>query len=83
LSTKIVSTNVIDEHTVELVLSSTYYPTLVELSMTRPYVFISPKDMINGGTKDGVNGYHGTGPYMLTEHKVDENATFVANENYW
>ncbi len=83
LSTKIVSTNVIDEHTVELVLSSTYYPTLVELSMTRPYVFISPKDMINGGTKDGVNGYHGTGPYMLTEHNVDENATFVANENYW
>lgn len=83
LSTKMVSTNVIDEHTVELVLSSTYYPTLVELSMTRPYVFISPKDMINGGTKDGVNGYHGTGPYMLTEHKVDENATFVANESYW
>lgn len=83
LSTKIVSTNVIDEHTVELVLSSTYYPTLVELSMTRPYVFISPKDMIHGGTKDGVNGYHGTGPYMLTEHKVDENATFEANESYW
>lgn len=83
LSTKIVSTNVLDEHTVELVLSSTYYPTLVELSMTRPYVFISPKDMINGGTKDGVNGYHGTGPYMLMEHNVDENATFVANENYW
>ncbi|WP_440120017.1 staphylopine-dependent metal ABC transporter substrate-binding lipoprotein [Paenibacillus sp. QZ-Y1] len=83
LSTKLVSTNVIDEYTVELVLSSTYYPTLVELSMTRPYVFLSPKDMINGGTKDGVNGYHGTGPYMLTEHHVEENATFSANENYW
>ena len=39
--------------------------------------------MIHGGTKDGVNGYHGTGPYMLTEHKVDENATFEANESYW
>ncbi|KEK22125.1 staphylopine-dependent metal ABC transporter substrate-binding lipoprotein [Bacillus gaemokensis] len=83
LSTKIVSCNVIDTHTVELVLSEAYYPTLVELSMTRPYVFISPKDFINGGTKEGVNGYHGTGPYILTKHKTDEYATFEANKKYW
>ncbi len=83
LSTKIVSCNVVDKYTVELVLSETYYPTLVELSMTRPYVFISPKDFINGETKDGVNGFNGTGPYILTEHKTDEYATFEANENYW
>ncbi|MDQ0112779.1 staphylopine-dependent metal ABC transporter substrate-binding lipoprotein [Paenibacillus harenae] len=83
LSTKITGTNVVDEYTFELVLSEAYYPTLVELSMTRPYVFLSPKDFINGGTKDGVNGYHGTGPYVLTEHKTDEKATFEANETYW
>ncbi|WP_090904580.1 nickel ABC transporter substrate-binding protein [Paenibacillus sp. OK076] len=83
LSTKIVSTKVIDEYTFELVLSDPYYPALVELSMTRPYVFISPKDFTNGGTKDGVSGYHGTGPYKLTGHKIDENATFEANEEYW
>jgi nickel transport system substrate-binding protein len=83
LSTKIVSCNVIDEHTVELVLSEPYYPALVELSMTRPYVFISPKDFINGETKDGVSGYNGTGPYKLTEHKTDQYAVFEANENYW
>ncbi|WP_088091090.1 nickel ABC transporter substrate-binding protein [Bacillus sp. OV166] len=83
LSTKIVNCNVVDEYTVELVLSEPYYPTLVELSMTRPYVFISPKDFINGETKDGVNGFNGTGPYILTEHKTDEYATFEANENYW
>ncbi|MFP3510417.1 nickel ABC transporter substrate-binding protein [Peribacillus sp. SIMBA_075] len=83
LSTKIESINVVDEYTVDLVLSETYYPTLVELSMTRPYVFLSPKDFKNGGTKDGVNGYNGTGPYILTEHKIDEYATFEANENYW
>ncbi|WP_338533623.1 nickel ABC transporter substrate-binding protein [Paenibacillus peoriae] len=83
LSTKIKSTNVIDEYTLQLVLSDAYYPTLVELSMTRPYVFLSPKDFVNGGTKDGVQGFHGTGPYILKEHKVDENATFSANENYW
>ncbi|WP_442436973.1 staphylopine-dependent metal ABC transporter substrate-binding lipoprotein [Paenibacillus peoriae] len=83
LSTKIVSTHVINKYTIKLTLSEAYYPTLIELSMTRPYVFLSPKDFINGGTKDGVSGFHGTGPYMLTEHKVDENATFSANENYW
>lgn len=83
LSTKIVSTTVIDEYTFELVLSDPYYPALVELSMTRPYVFISPKDFKNGGTKDGVSGYDGTGPYKLTGHKIDENATFEANEEYW
>lgn len=83
LSTKIVSCNVIDTYTVELVLSEAYYPTLVELSMTRPYVFLSPKNFENGGTKDGVNGYKGTGPYILTEHKTDEFAVFEANENYW
>ncbi|QNF29875.1 nickel ABC transporter, nickel/metallophore periplasmic binding protein [Metabacillus sp. KUDC1714] len=83
LSTKIESCNVVDEYTVELVLSEAYYPTLVELSMTRPYVFLSPKNFIDGGTKDGVNGYNGTGPYVLTEHKTDQYATFEANENYW
>lgn len=83
LSTKIVACNVVDEYTVELVLSEAYYPTLVELSMTRPYVFISPKNFVNGKTKDGVNGYNGTGPYILDEHKINESATFKANENYW
>ncbi|WP_152446360.1 nickel ABC transporter substrate-binding protein [Bacillus sp. THAF10] len=83
LSTKIKSVNVVDEHTVELVLSDTYYPTLVELSMTRPFVFLSPKDFKNGETKDGVSGFNGTGPYKLNEHKTDEFATFTANEDYW
>ncbi len=83
LSTKIESCRVVDEYTVELVLTEAYYPTLVELSMTRPYVFISPKDFINGETKEGVSGFNGTGPYILTEHKTDEYATFEANEDYW
>ncbi|XQY92878.1 staphylopine-dependent metal ABC transporter substrate-binding lipoprotein [Metabacillus sp. HB246100] len=83
LSSKIESVNAIDEYIVELVLSEAYYPTLVELSMTRPYVFISPKDFKNGETKDGVNGFNGTGPYKLSEHKIDEFATFTANEDYW
>lgn len=83
LSTKIESCNVLDDYTVELVLSEPYYPTLRELAMTRPYVFISPNDFINGGTKEGVSGFNGTGPYKITEHKVEEYAIFEANENYW
>ncbi|MBD0381838.1 staphylopine-dependent metal ABC transporter substrate-binding lipoprotein [Paenibacillus sedimenti] len=83
LSTKIVSVNAADEHTVQLVLSETYYPTLLELAMTRPYAFLSPKDFSNGGTKDGIKGYNGTGPYKLAEHKTDQVAVFKANESYW
>ncbi|MFD2611340.1 staphylopine-dependent metal ABC transporter substrate-binding lipoprotein [Paenibacillus gansuensis] len=83
LSTKIKSVNVIDEHTVELVLSEAYYPALLELSMTRPFVFLSPDNFKNGSTKDGVNGYNGTGPYKLVEHKTDQYAVFEANETYW
>ncbi|MDP4098191.1 nickel ABC transporter substrate-binding protein [Paenibacillus sp. P96] len=83
LSTKITSVDVVDEHTVKISLSEPYYPTLVELSMTRPYVFLSPNDFMAGQTKEGVKGHHGTGPYMLTEHKVDEQAVFTANESYW
>ena len=48
LSTKIKSVKVVDAFTVQLVLSEAYYPALVELSMTRPYVFLSPKDFIQG-----------------------------------
>ncbi|MGW9123829.1 staphylopine-dependent metal ABC transporter substrate-binding lipoprotein [Paenibacillus chitinolyticus] len=83
LSAKIVSCKVLDEFTVELNLSEPYYPALQELSMTRPYVFISPKNFVNGETKDGVSGYNGTGPYKLKEHKTEQYATFEANESYW
>ena len=37
----------------------------------------------NGSTKDGVNGYIGTGPYVLTDFVTDEYAVFERNENYW
>jgi len=83
LSTKLAEVSVVDEFTVKLTLTETYYPTLLELSMTRPYVFISPKDFQNGETKDGITAYHGTGPYILEEHVAEQYATFVANEAYW
>ncbi len=44
---------------------------------------ISPNCMIDGSTMDGVNGYIGTGPYVLTDFVTDEYAIFERNENYW
>ncbi|MBB5143697.1 nickel ABC transporter substrate-binding protein [Desulfovibrio intestinalis] len=74
---------VIDEHTFKLVMKHPYYPTLVELGLVRPFRFISPNCFVNGQTKDGVSGYAGTGPWVLTEHKDKQYALFTTNKNYW
>lgn len=74
---------VIDEDTVELQLHHPYYPTLVELGLTRPFRFISPKNFINGQTKDGVSGYAGTGPWLLSEQVRNQYAVFSVNPHYW
>ena len=73
----------VDEYTYKLVLKHPYYPTLVELGLTRPFRFISPKCFIDGETKNGVSGYVGTGPWVLTEHKDKQYAVFTRNERYW
>jgi nickel transport system substrate-binding protein len=83
LTGKIQSYEALDEYTFQMVLSEAYYPTLVELGLTRPFRFISPKNFIGGETKNGVNGYAGTGPWILKEHIPDEYAVFEANSDYW
>ncbi|MBS3994150.1 MAG: nickel ABC transporter substrate-binding protein [Alkaliphilus sp.] len=75
--------HVVDELTLEIILSEPYYPMLTELGVTRPFGMISPAAMINGSTKDGVLAYIGTGPYKLTDFVVDEYAVFEVNEYYW
>jgi nickel transport system substrate-binding protein len=72
-----------DAETFVIELSQPYYPLLTELGVTRPFAMISPKAMKNGSTKDGVEAYIGTGPYVLKESVTDEYAVFEANENYW
>lgn len=74
---------VIDEYTVQIELKNAYYPLLVELGLTRPFRFLSPNDFIHGETKNGVKGYHGTGPWILAEHQKNSVAKFVRNDNYW
>ena len=72
-----------DDHTFVIKLSEAYYPMLTELGCIRPFAMISPNCMINGSTKDGVSGYIGTGPYVLTDFETDQYAVFERNENYW
>ena len=72
-----------NDKTFVIELSEPYYPLLTELGVTRPFAMISPKAMKDGSTKDGVNAYIGTGPYVLTDFVTDEYAVFEANENYW
>ena len=80
---QIESVEVMDEYTIQIHLKNAYYPILVELGLTRPFRFISPRDFRNGGTKDGVNAYHGTGPWVLAAHEKNQYALFTVNEQYW
>jgi nickel transport system substrate-binding protein len=79
----LVSVEAPDEKTFVITLSEPYYPMLTELGVTRPFAMISPKAMKDGGTKDGVEEYIGTGSYILTDYAADEYAVFEVNENYW
>ena len=72
-----------DDNTFVIEMSEPYYPMLTELACIRPFAMISPNCMIDGSTKDGVKGYIGTGPYVLTDFVTDEYAVFERNENYW
>ena len=72
-----------DSDTFVIELSEPYYPMLTELGCIRPFAMISPNCMIDGSTKDGVDGYIGTGLYVLTDFVTDEYAVFERNENYW
>lgn len=83
MMTVLESVEATDANTFVMHLSASYYPMLTELSMVRPFAMISPKAMQDGSTKDGVNGYIGTGPYVLADFVTDEYAVFERNENYW
>ncbi|MFS1663833.1 nickel ABC transporter substrate-binding protein [Streptococcus sp. zg-JUN1979] len=83
LINEIADTNAADDSTFVLTLKRSYYPTLTELSLVRPFGIASPKTFKNGGTKDGVTDYIGTGPYKLSSHKQNKEAVFSENPYYW
>ena len=79
----LVSVSAPDSDTFVIEMSEPYYPMLTELACIRPFAMISPNCMIDGSTMNGVNGYIGTGRYVLTDFVTDEYAVFERNENYW
>ncbi|MFB5268488.1 nickel ABC transporter substrate-binding protein [Paenibacillus enshidis] len=77
-------TEAVDESTFKLTLKEPYYPTIQELSVVRPVRFLGEAGFPDDGdTSKAVKAPIGTGPWMLTDYKTDEYATFTRNPNYW
>lgn len=77
------SVRVIDNNTVEVEFAASYYPFMVELGVTRPFRFLSPKCFVEGTTKNGVQCLVGTGSFVLADNVIDQQATFTRNDAYW
>ncbi|WP_240762782.1 nickel ABC transporter substrate-binding protein [Paenibacillus thalictri] len=73
-----------DEYTVKIKLANAYYPMLQELSLIRPLRFLGEAGFPdNGKTSENIKAPIGTGPWVLTDYKMNEYAEFSRNENYW
>jgi nickel transport system substrate-binding protein len=83
LAAQIEALEVIDRATVRLRLRDAYYPTLMELSLIRPFRFLSPAAFQAGGTAAGIAAPVGTGPWKLAGTARGEHDTFVRNDTYW
>lgn len=67
----------------EIVLKAPYYPLLAELALPRPFRFIAPSQFRKGGTRLGIAAPIGTGPWILSESKLNQYDVFVRNLHYW
>jgi len=67
-----------------LMLKAPHDPTLRELALPRPFRFVSPAAMGEGGTTAaGIKAPVGTGPWRLVETRLGISDTFAANPTYW
>ncbi|MFD0710941.1 nickel ABC transporter substrate-binding protein [Paenibacillus sp. GCM10027626] len=83
-SKNIQNIEVSDEYTVKLTFSEAYYLTLTELTYARPFRIMSPTAVEPAGDPDGkfVKAI-GTGAWVVSDYKQDEQAVFTPNPNYW
>ncbi|HSH05006.1 MAG TPA: ABC transporter substrate-binding protein [Anaerolineae bacterium] len=79
------SINVVDDLTVELVMSYAAPVDLIVSSLYAAYI-VSPKLLEEAAANEnyfegGVAA--GTGPYRLSDYQTDESVTLVKNDDYW
>lgn len=84
LINQIKATEAVDEFTFKLTLHNPYYPTLQELTYIRPLRFVGEAAFPDSqNTFEGLKEPIGTGPWVLSEYKKNEEAVFTRNETYW
>jgi nickel transport system substrate-binding protein len=84
LTRQIDRTEIVGPLAFRLVLKAAHDPTLRELSLPRPFRFVSPAAMGEGGTTaGGIRAPVGTGPWRLVETRLGVSDTFAANPTYW
>ncbi|WP_169753360.1 nickel ABC transporter substrate-binding protein [Campylobacter mucosalis] len=83
LANIIQSVEILDDKTIALNILKPYEPTPKELSLIRPFRFISPNSLINGSSKDGIKAPVGTGKFKLESSVAGVSDTFIKNEKYW
>lgn len=72
------------DRTLQMYLKTPYYPALQELTLIRPFRFLSPKAFPDSGTTaEGIKAPIGTGTWVLANYQKDAQAVFKRNENYW
>jgi len=77
-------TEIIDEYVFTIVFQEPYYPALQELSLIRPFRFLSPAGFPDDGdTSEMIKKPLGTGPWVLSEQMSNEYAVFERNNRYW
>ena len=79
------STEVVNEHTVAIHLTTPYYGVLNDLAMCNPMGIVSPNAFNEDLTtkEDLLTQTMGTGPYMYAGDGDGTSYTFVRNPNYW
>ncbi|MGE7418080.1 nickel ABC transporter substrate-binding protein [Methylobacterium tarhaniae] len=84
LTRQIDRTEIVGPLAFRLVLKAAHDPTLKELSLPRPFRFVSPAVFGEGGTTAaGIRAPVGTGPWRLVETRLGISDTFAANPTYW
>lgn len=77
-------TEAVDANTFKITLKNVYYPALQEFTLIRPMRILGLAGFPDSGdTSKEIKEPVGTGPWVLSEYKKGESATFVRNENYW